>query len=276
MNSNPTDTPDTFADLRERFDEGCVLHALSKAREIDYETPPAVFFLDEETGRVYRVLEATRGSPDSGWFVLALGGQNVDDGYERQLRVHDSDTRRVLHESDLESNDYDEPTPTDSIQATTDVDVEGTSEYRLDCRASYPHTEDGELDFQTMAVDLGIAEVAPYSKVFITDGTGHVRRIVSCDTDRGLVRLHDEYNGQEYEVELADLWSDWRYDDLQFRKRAFLDYDDFVIDDECRPAFETLLDAAKAHAAAQDGGDEALDETIRLFTNLHELPWMIR
>ncbi|WP_144263586.1 hypothetical protein [Haloglomus irregulare] len=55
-----------------------------------------MFFLDEDTGRVYRVLEATRGSPDSGWFVLALAGPHADDGYERQLRVLDSDTHRVL------------------------------------------------------------------------------------------------------------------------------------------------------------------------------------
>ncbi len=120
MNSNPTDTPDTFADLRERFDEECVLYALSKAREIDSENPPTVFFLDEETGRVYRVLDATRGSPDSGWFVLALGGPNVDDGYERQLRVHDSDTHHVLLESDLEYYAYDEPTPADDVVTTSD------------------------------------------------------------------------------------------------------------------------------------------------------------
>ena len=276
MTSNPTDTLYTFADLRERFDKECVLHALSKAREIDCENPPTVFFLDEETGRVYRVLEATRGSPDSGWFVLAIGGPHVDDGYERQLRIHDSDTHRVLLESDFKSDDYNEPTPIDDIQATADVDVEGTNDYRLDRRASYPPTEDGELDFRTMADDLGIAEVAPYSQVFITDGTGTVRRIVSCDINRGLVRLRDKYDGQEYDVDLSDLWSDWHYDDLQFRKRVFLDYDDYVIDDECCPAFETLLDAAKAHAAGQDAVDEVLDEVIRLFTDLHELPWTIR
>jgi len=127
-----------------------------------------------------------------------------------------------------------------------------------------------------MAEDLGIADIAPYSKVFTTDGTGHVRRIVSCDTDRGLVRLRDEYNGQEYEVELADLWSDWRYEDLQFRKRVFLDYDDFVINCERRPAFETLLDAAKVHAATQDSGHDVLDDALRLFTNLHEFMWTSR
>ncbi|WP_251344566.1 hypothetical protein [Haloplanus halophilus] len=137
-------------------------------------------------------------------------------------------------------------------------------------------TDAADLDFQTMADDLGVAAVAPTSKIFITDGTGVVRRIVSCDVDRGLVRLRDESNGQEYGVELADLWSDWRYDDLQFRKRVFLDYDDFVIDDERRAAFETLLDAAKAHAVAQDTSSEALVESIRLFTDLHELPWTSR
>jgi hypothetical protein len=107
-NRTKTDTdtaPDTFAGLREQFDDECVLQALSKAHDIDRETLPAVFFLDEDTGRVYRVLESTRGSPDSGWFVLALAGPHVDDGYERQLRVHDSDTHRVLLGTDIEHYD---------------------------------------------------------------------------------------------------------------------------------------------------------------------------
>ncbi|MFB6202808.1 MAG: hypothetical protein ABEI98_12475 [Halorhabdus sp.] len=34
--------------------------------------------------------------PDSGWFVLALAGPNPRDDYERQHRIHDSDTHRVL------------------------------------------------------------------------------------------------------------------------------------------------------------------------------------
>jgi hypothetical protein len=104
-NRTKTDTdtaPDTFAGLREQFDDECVLHTLSKAHDIDRENPPAVFFLDEDTGRVYRVLEATRGSPDSGWFVLALAGPHADDGYERQLRVLDSDTHRVLLGTEIE------------------------------------------------------------------------------------------------------------------------------------------------------------------------------
>jgi len=104
-NRTKTDTdtaPDTFAGLREQFDDECVLQALSKAHDIDRETPPVVFFLNEDTGRVYRVLEATRGSPDSGWFVLALAGPHADDGYERQLRVLDSDTHRVLLGTEIE------------------------------------------------------------------------------------------------------------------------------------------------------------------------------
>jgi hypothetical protein len=95
--STKTDTAaDSFDDLREQFDDECVLHGLSRAREIDPDNPPTVYFLDEDTGRVYRVLDATRGSPDSGWFVLALAGPHADDPYERQLRVHDSDTHRIL------------------------------------------------------------------------------------------------------------------------------------------------------------------------------------
>jgi hypothetical protein len=88
--------PSTFGELRNQFKEECVLVALSKAYELGREDPPDVYILDESTGRVYRVLDATRGSPDSGWFVLALAGSHPEDGYERQLRVHDSDTHRVL------------------------------------------------------------------------------------------------------------------------------------------------------------------------------------
>lgn len=111
-NRTKTDTdtaPDTFADLRDQFDGECVLHTLSKAHDIDCENSPAVYFLDEDTGRVYRVLEATRGSPDSGWFVLALAGPYADDRYERQVRVHDSDTHRVLLENEIEHYAHDEP-----------------------------------------------------------------------------------------------------------------------------------------------------------------------
>jgi hypothetical protein len=119
-NTDESAAPDSFADLREQFDEECVLHALSNARDIDRENPPAVYFLDEEIGRIYRVLEATRGSPDSGWFVLALAGPHVDDGYERQLRVHDSDTHHVLIAADIEYYAYEEPTPDDDIITTSE------------------------------------------------------------------------------------------------------------------------------------------------------------
>jgi hypothetical protein len=123
MTSDSTNGPSTFAELREQFNEECVLHTLSKARDIDQENPPAVLFLDEETGRVHRVLDATRGSPDSGWFVLALGGSHPSDGYERQLRVHDSDTHRVLIESDSEGCGSHEPTPADDVLMTGDGPV---------------------------------------------------------------------------------------------------------------------------------------------------------
>ena len=59
-----------------------------------------MYLLDEDTGRVYRVLEATRGSPDSGWFVLALAGLHVDDGYERQLRVEPTPAADVITTSE--------------------------------------------------------------------------------------------------------------------------------------------------------------------------------
>lgn len=127
--TNSDDTaPDTFADLREQFVEECVLHALSKARDTDRENPPPVYFLDDDTGRVFRVLDATRGSPDSGWFVLALAGPHAADGYERQHRVHDSDTHRVLVGDDIEYYADGEPTPADDLITTS----EGTFILRID------------------------------------------------------------------------------------------------------------------------------------------------
>ena len=99
-----------------------------EAHDIDRENPPAVYFLDEDTGRLYRVLEATRGSPDSGWFVLALAGPHVDDGYERQLRIHDSDTQRVLPGNDIEHYPRDELTPADDVIAIS----EGMFIFRMD------------------------------------------------------------------------------------------------------------------------------------------------
>jgi hypothetical protein len=119
--STETDTAaDSFDDLREQFDDECVLHGLSRARDIDPDNPPTVYFLDEDSGRVYRVLDATRGSPDSGWFVIALAGPHADDEYERQLRVHDSDTHRVLIGDDLEHYAYEEMTPADDIITTSE------------------------------------------------------------------------------------------------------------------------------------------------------------
>lgn len=88
--------PESAEQLRENFENECVLVALDKASGYPDGDEPDVLFLDEGSGRIYRVLDATRGSPDSGWFVLALAGPNPRDGYERQHRIHDSDTHRVL------------------------------------------------------------------------------------------------------------------------------------------------------------------------------------
>lgn len=111
---------DSFDDLRKQFRNECVLHALDRARQQDREHPPDVLFLDEDAGRIHRVLDATRGSPDSGWFVLALAGPNTDDGFERQLRIHDSDTHLVLLESEIEQYAKGEPTPADDVVMTSD------------------------------------------------------------------------------------------------------------------------------------------------------------
>jgi len=91
-----SDPTTSFEQLRDHFEDECVLVALDKASGYPDGDEPDVLFLDEDTGRISRVLDATRGSPDSGWFVLALAGPNPLDGYERQRRIHDSDTHRVL------------------------------------------------------------------------------------------------------------------------------------------------------------------------------------
>ena len=90
-----TDSPHSFEQLRDQFEDECVLTALDRADSSEGETLE-VLFLDDESGRIYRVLDATRGPPDSGWFVIALAGPNPQDGFERQRRIHDSDTHRVL------------------------------------------------------------------------------------------------------------------------------------------------------------------------------------
>jgi hypothetical protein len=157
-------------------------------------------------------------------------------------------------------------------QAAAEIagEPEGKNENEDEC--SYPLLPNGELDLQTMADDLGIAEIPPWSKIFITDGTGLVRRLIGSDVERGTVRLRDEHNSQEYNVELADLWSDWRYDSLMFRRRAFLDYGEFVVDDERRPALKLIVEAARKHATAQNPPNEHLDGAIALFTGLLEEP----
>lgn len=91
-----TAAAESTADLCEQFDKQCVLVALSRARDIDPDDPPDVYFLDEDSGRIHRMLDATRGAPDSGWFVLALAGPHPDDSYERQLRIHDTEVHHVF------------------------------------------------------------------------------------------------------------------------------------------------------------------------------------
>lgn len=91
-----TDSPQSFEQLRDQFEDECVLTALDRADGSPEGENLEVLFLDDESGRIYRVLDATRGTPDSGWFVIALAGPNPQDGLERQRRIHDSDTHRVL------------------------------------------------------------------------------------------------------------------------------------------------------------------------------------
>lgn len=91
-----TDSPQSFEQLRDQFEDECVLTALDRADRSPESENLEVLFLDDESGRIYRVLNATRGAPDSGWFIIALAGPNPQDGFERQHRIHDSDTHRVL------------------------------------------------------------------------------------------------------------------------------------------------------------------------------------
>jgi hypothetical protein len=91
-----TDSPQSFEQLRDQFEAECILAALDRVHRSPDSKNLEVFILDEDTGRIYRVLDATRGSTDSGWFVIALAGPNPHDGFERQRRIHDSDTHRVL------------------------------------------------------------------------------------------------------------------------------------------------------------------------------------
>jgi len=90
------DSLESFKQFRDQFEDECVLAALDRARRSSDSENMKVLFLDDDTGRIYRVLDATRGSPDSGWFVIALAGPNLQDGFEGQRRIHDSDTHRVL------------------------------------------------------------------------------------------------------------------------------------------------------------------------------------
>jgi len=86
------DSPDSFKQLRGQFEDECVLVALDRAHRSPDSENMEVLFLDDDPGRIYRVLDATRGSPDSGWFVIAVAGPNPQDGFKCQRLVHDSDT----------------------------------------------------------------------------------------------------------------------------------------------------------------------------------------
>jgi hypothetical protein len=93
-----------YEQFREQFTEECVLHALSRTANRD---DVIVLFLVEETGDIHRVLDATRGSPDSGWFVLVLGEPNRARGFVCQYRIHDSDVHRIcIVEEDPSTETY--------------------------------------------------------------------------------------------------------------------------------------------------------------------------
>ncbi|MFB6202809.1 MAG: hypothetical protein ABEI98_12480 [Halorhabdus sp.] len=115
---------------------------------------------------------------------------------------------------------------------------------------SIPTTSDGSLDYQTMTDDLGIADLEGRSSVFITDNTGVVRRVISTNLSTGSVRLRDEATGDEYTTELADLWTDWRWDDLIYVDRAFLHHNEFAVTEERRPHLEALVEYIQSERAA--------------------------
>lgn len=115
---------------------------------------------------------------------------------------------------------------------------------------SIPTTPDGSLDYQTMADDLGIADVEGRSSVFITDNTGVVRRVISTNLTKGSVCLLDEATGDEYTTALADLWTDWRWDDLTYVDRTFLHHNEFAVTEEHRPHLEALVEYIQSETAA--------------------------
>lgn len=94
-----TDTPSSYEQLRDRFTEECVLPTLSRAAEVDDAT---VLLLDTDIDQIYQVLTTERGSPDSGWFVIALGGPKPNDPFVRLQRIHDSDAHHTLLVEDTE------------------------------------------------------------------------------------------------------------------------------------------------------------------------------
>lgn len=88
-----TDTPSSYVQLHDRFTNECVLHTLSRAEELD---DAIVLLLNEDTGQIHRVHKAKRGSPDSGWFVIALGDPTHNDPPVQLQRIHDSNTHQTL------------------------------------------------------------------------------------------------------------------------------------------------------------------------------------
>lgn len=105
----------------------------------------------------------------------------------------------------------------------------------------YPTTDDGDLDYQAMVEDLAIAEFRPWAPVFICNNTGEPTQVVATDLEVGNARLRDPFGGEEWTVDIAELWADWRYDDLHYVERAFVHDHEVVVD---RIALATLADHA--------------------------------
>lgn len=123
-----------------------------------------------------------------------------------------------------------------------------------------PKQPNGDLDYQTMADDLGIADLGEVSRVFITDNTGIVRRVINTNLNEGTVRLRDETTGLEYATSLNDLWSKWRWDDLTYVDRVFLHHNEFAVTEEHRPHVETVVEYIQSEI---DASEDTLPDDIQ-------------
>jgi len=134
---------------------------------------------------------------------------------------------------------------------------------------SIPTTPDGDLNYQSMADDLGIADLESRSSVFITGNTGVVRRVINTNLSKGSVCLRDEATGADYTTALADLWTDWRWDDLIFVDRAFLHHNEFVVTEERRPHLEALVEYIQSEtAASSDPLPDDIQTALEIITGL--------